>query len=120
MLTIWKYQQQTGIKLSEFDTLFPEEKEIAKGNLGKFDEDVSILFKLIWAGLYDEEDLATPEQVGRIIDFDNVAELAKAVLTFAVASMPEVLEKKVERVTSKKSEKNGPGKAPSSTPAESE
>lgn len=112
MLAIWKYQQETGIKLSEFDKLFPDEKEIKKGNLGKFDEDVSILIKLIWAGLYDEDDLTTPEEVARVMDLNSMDVLAQSMLKFAVESMPELEEKKVTGATSKKSEKNGPGRAP--------
>lgn len=122
MLAMWKYQQSTGIKLTEFAEVFPDKKEVEKGNLGRFNEDVSLLFKLIWAGLYKEDDLATPEQVAQILDFEMITEVAMRVLTHAVETMPdeEETEKKVTEMVEKKKNSSGTGPSSEKQPVESE
>lgn len=122
MLALWKYQQTTGIKLTELNEVFPEKEEVEKGNIGRFNEDISLLFKLIWAGLYKEDDLVTPEEVARLLTFEKIADVAVQVLSFALESMPgeEEVEKKVTRMVKKMKGRSGTGQPSGKRPAEQE
>jgi len=118
MLALWKFQQATGIKLSEFSKIIPTEEDAEKGNLGLFDSDISLLIKLIWAGLYEESDLETWEDVAQLLDLTQLSKLGIEAMQFASSSMGEE-EKNESRAESKKNKKNGRGNPPSKQRQES-
>ncbi len=82
--------------LEVMESIDPEKK--AKREKGKIvpRQDLKIIRFFLWAGLVSEDETLTERDVGRLIDFRNITDVAAAITNAIDGAMPELSEEDIK------------------------
>lgn len=68
----------------------------AKAKKGQKRQDLKIFRTFLWAGLVHEDEALTEKDVGKLVDLNNIGEVANAIMSAVDAALPEVDEEDIK------------------------